>query len=83
MIIYICIFLSVIIVSALSFVGVLFLAISVAKLKKIVIFLVSLSAGSLLGGAALHLMPEAISEYGSTMPIWYYFLAGIIIFFIL
>lgn len=76
-------FLSVIIVSALSFIGALSLAVSLKKLKNIVIFLVSLSAGSLLGGATLHLLPEAISECGSTMSIWYYFLAGIIIFFIL
>lgn len=77
------IFLSVVVVSALSFVGVLSLAISVNKLKEIIIFLVSLSAGSLLGGAALHLLPEVISGCGSTTAIWYYFLAGIIIFFIL
>lgn len=77
------IFSSVIIVSALSFVGALSLAVSIPRLKKIVIFLVSLSAGTLLGGAVLHLLPEAIEDHGSTLQIWYYFLAGIIIFFIL
>ncbi|MEK9165727.1 MAG: ZIP family metal transporter [Patescibacteria group bacterium] len=77
------IFLSVIIVSALSFVGVLSLAISVKKLKKIIIFLVSLSAGTLLGGAILHLLPEVIEKHGSILSIWLWFFSGIIIFFIL
>jgi len=74
---------SVIIVSLLSFVGVLSLAISLEKLKKLTMLLVSLSAGTLLGGAILHLLPEVIEENGSNIQIWLWFLAGIIIFFIL
>lgn len=46
-------------------------------------FLVSLSAGTLLGDSFIHLMPEAVKERGSDMKIWLWLIAGIIIFFIL
>lgn len=75
--------LSVIIVSLISFVGVVSISLSQEKLKKIIMFLVSLSAGTMLGGAILHLLPEAIeNSAGSSLP-WFYFLGGIIVFFIL
>lgn len=76
-------FASVIIVSLLSFVGVLSLTFSGEKLKKITMFLVSLSAGTLLGGAFLHLLPEAVEEHDGDFKIWLWLLAGIIIFFVL
>ncbi|MFH1662126.1 MAG: ZIP family metal transporter [Candidatus Falkowbacteria bacterium] len=81
--IYIYTLLSVLIVSILSFVGIFTLALKFEKLKKLTMFMVSLSAGTLLGGAILHLMPEAIEEHGSSPSIWILFLLGIIIFFIL
>lgn len=74
---------SVIIVSLLSFFGILFLALKTEKLKKITIFLVSLSAGTLLGGAFLHLIPEMVEESGVESSVWIYLLLGIIIFFVL
>ncbi len=46
-------------------------------------FLVSLSAGTLLGGAFLHLLPEAVEEHNGDFKIWLWLLAGVIIFFIL
>ncbi|MBU4257004.1 ZIP family metal transporter [Patescibacteria group bacterium] len=76
-------FASVIIVSLLSLVGVLSLTFSGEKLKKITMFLVSLSAGTLLGGALLHLLPEAVEEHNGDFKIWLWLLAGIIIFFVL
>ena len=75
--------LSAIIISLLSFVGVLALSINKEKLKKITVFLVSLSAGALLGESFLHLMPEAIENNGANTFIWLWLLGGIIIFFIL
>ena len=74
---------SVLIVSLLSFVGIFTLAIKLEKIKKLTMLMVSLSAGTLLGGAILHLMPEAIEESGSTPSVWLSFLFGIILFFIL
>lgn len=81
--IYLYTFISVFIVSLISFIGVLTISIKLEKLKKITLFLVSLAAGTLLGGAILHLLPEVIADKGATTAIWLWFLAGIIIFFIL
>lgn len=75
--------LSVLVVSAISFIGVFTLAIDDAKLKKMTIFLVSLSAGTLLGDSFLHLMPEAIGESKEGLSVWLFLLAGMIVFFIL
>lgn len=44
-------------------------------------FLVSLSAGALLGDAFLHLLPEAVENMENSMAIWFGVLAGIILFF--
>ena len=52
-------------------------------LEKTLLFLVSISAGTLFGGAFLHLLPEAIEESGFTVQISLLLLAGIVLFFIL
>lgn len=74
---------SVAIVSLISLIGIFTASISLEKLKKITIFLVSLSAGTLLGDSFIHLMPEVIEEHGSDMSVWCYLIGGIIVFFIL
>jgi len=45
-----------------ALIGVFSLSISKDFLKKVVFFLVSFSAGTLMGGAFLHLMPEALER---------------------
>ncbi|HSV94855.1 MAG TPA: ZIP family metal transporter [Spirochaetia bacterium] len=45
-----------------ALVGVFTLAMKEKKLEKILLFLVSLSAGALMGGAFLHLLPEAAEK---------------------
>ncbi|TSC53566.1 MAG: putative divalent heavy-metal cations transporter, partial [Microgenomates group bacterium LiPW_31] len=75
--------LSVIFVSLLSFVGVLFIAIKEEKLKKILLFLVSFAAGGLLGDAFIHLLPEAIKESGFTLGVSLAVLVGLLLFFVL
>ncbi len=78
------IFISVFIVSLISFVGAICLALNIEKLKKIIFFFVSFSAGSLLGGAFLHLLPEIIEENnGLSLKISLLIITGILIFFIL
>ena len=74
---------SVIIVSLLSFIGILFLAISHKKLKKMLLFLVSFAAGALFGDVFVHLLPEIISEAGFGINISIYVLLGILTFFVL
>lgn len=51
-------------VSAISLVGVISLALKDAILNKVVFYLVAISAGSLMGGAFLHLIPEAVESTG-------------------
>ena len=74
---------SVIIVSLVSFVGVISLSFKPKFLNKILLFLVSLSAGTLFGGAFLHLLPETVEKKGFSLSISLAVLAGILVFFIL
>ncbi len=75
--------LSVIIISLISLVGIFFVLIKKEKLNKIILFLVSLSAGSLLGGAFLHLIPEAFEKSSSILTTSLLILSGIILFFVI
>jgi zinc and cadmium transporter len=75
--------LAVFIVSLISFVGVFTLALNNEKLKKILLFLVSFSAGALLGDSFIHLLPEIIKTTGFTIYAALATLGGILIFFIL
>lgn len=76
--------LSVVIVSLISLVGVLSLSIKKEKLKNILIYFVSFSAGALFGDVFLHLLPEIIKEYSNQVPtIFILVLIGIIFSFIL
>jgi len=77
------IILSVIIVSLISVIGILFLLLKKRFLNKILLFLVALSAGSLLGGAFIHLIPELIEEGAFTLTTSLLILAGIIFFFVI
>tara|TARA_Y100000310_G_C20682357_1_gene816718 strand:+ start:1779 stop:2558 length:780 start_codon:yes stop_codon:yes gene_type:complete len=74
--------LSVIVVSLISFVGVITLSMKKKVLEKVLILLVSLSAGVLLGDVFLHLIPEA-SQGGLDLQVSLMILVGIVVFFIL
>lgn len=74
---------SVLIVSLASFIGVITLSLSLDRLKKILIFLVSFSAGALLGDAFFHILPEIAGSYGFGLKTSLLFFAGIVVFFIL
>lgn len=77
------IILSVLAISIISLIGIFFIFMNKKKLDKILIFLVALSAGSLLGGAFLHLIPEAFEGGISVINNSFLILAGIILFFII
>ncbi|MBU2476093.1 ZIP family metal transporter [Candidatus Micrarchaeota archaeon] len=77
------IFGSVILVSLISLVGVITVGLNKEMLSKIVLYLVSFSAGSLFGGAFIHLLPEAVKEYGFGTEISLFLLSGIVVFFII
>ena len=67
-------------VSLVAFVGIVTLTIKKKLLEEILLFLVSLSAGALMGGAFLHLIPEAMEEF-ATQDIFPYVLFGFTLFF--
>ena len=74
---------SVILVSAISLVGVLTLALSQDRLKKMTFILVSFAVGALLGDAFIHLIPETFEELGVNLLSSVYIVVGILLFFIM
>ncbi|MDD5416798.1 MAG: ZIP family metal transporter, partial [Candidatus Aenigmarchaeota archaeon] len=55
---------SVLVVSAISLIGVFTLYMSMNKLKEVLSFLVSFAVGALLGDAFIHLIPEVGTTLG-------------------
>ncbi len=70
---------SVTVVSLVAFVGILFIGLKEAFLKRILMALVGFASGSLIGGAFIHLLPEALEE--ASQAIFYYVIIGIVFFF--
>ncbi|MDD5079741.1 MAG: ZIP family metal transporter [Candidatus Omnitrophica bacterium] len=71
-----------IVVSLISFVGVVTLLLKENVLEKILLLLISFSAGALIGGAFLHLIPEAVEKSGQS-GVYLFVIVGFILFFIL
>jgi len=71
-----------IIVSLVSFVGIICLLLKENLLNKILLLLISFSAGTLIGGAFLHLIPEAV-EKSNNNQVYLFVILGFILFFIL
>jgi zinc and cadmium transporter len=74
--------LSVILVSLVSLIGIFTLSIKIERLKKILIYLISFSAGALLGDVFIHLLPEIVEENGFEISTSLGVLGGIAIFFV-
>jgi len=74
-------------ISLIAWVGALALFLKEELLDKILLVLVALSAGGLIGGAFLHLLPEAISRLeaasSTTLNLFSYLLVGFCLFFVL
>jgi len=74
---------SVFIVSLISLVGVFTLSFDQNKLYKVLIYFVSLSAGTLMGDAFIHLIPEAYEDVENPLRVSLLILLGILLFFFL
>lgn len=75
---------SVLAVSVVSLIGVWTLSLRHERLSRYLLYLVSFSAGGLLGDALLHLLPEAAEEAGGlTTRISLYVLSGLVVTFTL
>lgn len=55
-------------ISSGSFIGVLAISLNQQYLSKILLSLVSLSAGTMLAAALLHLLPQSVETLGGTLP---------------
>ncbi|MDD5196724.1 MAG: ZIP family metal transporter [Candidatus Omnitrophica bacterium] len=71
-----------IVVSLISFVGIVSLLLKEDLLNEVLFLLISFSAGALIGGAFLHLIPEAV-EKSAHGEVYLFVIAGFILFFIL
>lgn len=69
-------------ISLISLIGILTLVLKEKSLQKILFFFVSFSAGSLMGGAFFHLIPESL-ENSPASTVFKFTITGFIIFFIL
>lgn len=74
---------SVFLVSLISLIGILSLSLKTKFLRQFLIYLISFSAGTLLGDAFIHLLPETIETYGLSLQLSLSILGGIVIFFVL
>ena len=74
-------------ISLISFIGALILFLKEELLDRILLILAAFAAGALMGGAFLHLIPEAIAKVGadenSVLIIFLYLIFGFCIFFVL
>ncbi len=77
------IILSALAMSIIAWIGLIALALKEETLKKILLILVAFSAGSLIGGAFLHLIPETIIKVGPQLSMFLWLLFGFSIFFLM
>lgn len=75
------ILLSTTLISLIAFIGVFTLSLNGKLLRRILLALVSLSAGALMGGAFIHLLPESVENSGPEMIVFTLF--GFVLFFII
>lgn len=67
--------------TAIALVGSLLLLLQADRLQRLLLPLVAFAAGTLLGGAMLHMLPEAITELGPRPSVFLWFLGGFTSFF--
>lgn len=70
------------IVSLISLIGIFTLSIKEKLLREILFGLIGFSAGALIGGAFLHLLPEALDKIDS-IHVFSYLICGIVLLFLL
>ncbi|MFH0877749.1 MAG: ZIP family metal transporter, partial [Candidatus Omnitrophota bacterium] len=74
---------SVVVVSLISLIGIITIGISEARLRRILMFLVSFAVGALFGDAFIHILPDIFRRSDSTLLASFGILSGIVLFFIL
>jgi zinc and cadmium transporter len=69
--------------AAIALVGSVTLLLSEQALGRLLLPLVGLAAGSLLGGAFFHMLPEAVARSDGGLDVWVAFMSGFVAFFVL
>lgn len=69
--------------SVIALVGIVSTLVSEETMRRLLLPLVALSAGSLLGGALFHMLPEAVAHIGNEMSVYLSLMAGFVTFFLL
>ncbi len=70
-------------ISALAWIGLLLTGLNERRLYRLLPVLVAFAAGTLLGGATLHLLMEAIGVAGVSLSVFLWFIAGFALFFLI
>jgi zinc and cadmium transporter len=69
--------------SSLALVGAITIFLPRATLARVLLPMVGLAAGSLLGGAFFHMLPESVDALGNGLGIYLALVAGFLVFFVL
>lgn len=70
------------VMSAISLAGIALVPTDEERGRRLILPLVALAAGSLLGGAFFHLLPESIEELGNELSVYGWFMGGFLAFFL-
>ncbi len=77
------ILLSGLLMAAIALVGSVTLILEERTLKRLLLPLVALAAGTLLGGAFFHMIPAAVAQMGNGLPVYAWIVVGFVTFFVL
>lgn len=69
--------------SLIALVGIVSTLMSETTMQRVLLPFVALSAGSLLGGALFHMLPETVDHVGNEMSVYLSLMAGFLTFFLL
>ncbi|MCX5708339.1 MAG: ZIP family metal transporter, partial [Candidatus Omnitrophica bacterium] len=69
-------------VSLISLIGIFTFLLKEKQLHRILFYLIGFSAGALIGGAFLHILPECLEANSSTF-VFYWLIGGIVLFFLM
>jgi len=69
-----------VLMSLIALVGSVTLVLSARTLRKLLLPLVAIAAGSLIGGALLHMLPAAIEKEGNSLAVYLWLIAGFTVF---
>lgn len=76
-------FLGIVVIASLSFLGFIFFGLKQESLKRLLMVLVSFSAGALIGDVFFHLLPEVVEKSSDNILVWVFVIMGLLVFFVL